>query len=65
MKHNIEEMGQSELMEFAKKVSNSLLETQEKSELFKRIDARTSALNRDNAACDYSEISVFELEDVI
>lgn len=48
MKYNIEEMSQSELVEFAKKVSNSLLDTQDKSKLFKLIDARTEAFYEQN-----------------
>ena len=65
MSHNIEEMGYSELIQFAKKVSNSLLDISEKHELFKRIDAREIALNRDSAVCAESDISINEMEDII
>jgi hypothetical protein len=65
MNNNVEEMSYSELVEFAKKVSNSLLSIDEKSEYFTRIDAREKLLDRDNAVCAESELSTFDFEDVI
>ena len=65
MNYEIEQMGYSELIQFAKKVCNSLLDIDEKHELFKRIDAREAALNRDSAVCVESEISMNEMEDLV
>ena len=65
MNNNVEDMSYSELVEFAKKVSNSLLSIDEKSEYFNRIDAREKLLDRNSAVCAESELAMFEMEDVI
>ena len=65
MNNNVEDMSYSELVEFAKKVSNSLLSIDKKSEYFKRIDAREKLLDRTSAVCAESELSIYDMDDVI
>ena len=65
MVYNIEEMSYSELVEFTKKLHNSLLSADEKGEYFKRIDNREKLLNIDTAICVEGELARFEYEDFV
>ena len=53
---NIETMGSLELQEHKEKIHNSMLSSEEKHNLLKKIEQRENSLNQDTAMVEFSEI---------
>lgn len=65
MTYNIDTMTKSELEAYGRKVNLSFLSIEEKCEIFKKISEREKTLDRTSAACENTEISIHELEDIL